>query len=99
MQSVIPKIVTALSPSLALGGRCVSYRCLGAGNVRRCFPARLCTRRGLLLHISVRLAVIIFAIKRLLWRIGDPPRLPEKTPLGPWMDRIGQLAYYTLYAL
>jgi len=54
---------------------------------------------ALFVHISAGLAVIVFVAVRLLWRIGDPPPRPEKTPLGAWMDRAGQLAHYALYAL
>ena len=63
------------------------------------FPRGPGRAAALFVHISAGLAVIGFVVMRLLWRIGDPPPRPEKTPLGPWMDRVGQLAHYALYAL
>ena len=63
------------------------------------FPKGPARAAALFMHISAGLAVIVFVAMRLLWRIGDPPPRPEKTPLGAWMDRAGQLAHYALYAL
>jgi cytochrome b561 len=63
------------------------------------FPKGPARAAALFVHISAGLAVIAFVIARLLWRIVDPPPRPEKTPLGAWMDRAGQLAHYALYAL
>ena len=63
------------------------------------FPKGPARAAALFVHISAGLAVIAFVAVRLLWRIGDPPPRPEKTPLGTWMDRAGQLAHYVLYAL
>jgi cytochrome b561 len=63
------------------------------------FPKGPARAAALFIHISAGLAVIAFVAVRLLWRIGDPPPRPEKTPLGAWMDRAGHLAHYALYAL
>jgi len=63
------------------------------------FPRGPARAAALFVHISAGLAVIVFVVVRLVWRIGDPPPAPEKTPLGPWSDRAGQLAHYALYAL
>jgi cytochrome b561 len=63
------------------------------------FPRGPARTAALFVHISAGLAVILFVAVRLLWRIGDPPPRPEKTPLGNSMDRVGQLAHYALYVL
>ena len=63
------------------------------------FPKGPARAAALFVHISAGLAVIAFVVVRLLWRIADPPPRPEKTPLGTWMDRAGQLAHYALYGL
>ena len=69
------------------------------GTFEDAFPKGPARAAALFVHISAGLAVIAFVVVRLLWRIGDPPPRPEKTPLGTWMDRAGQLAHYALYAL
>ena len=63
------------------------------------FPKGPARAAALFMHISAGLAVIAFVVVRLLWRIADHPPRPEKTPLGTWMDRAGQMAHYALYAL
>jgi cytochrome b561 len=54
---------------------------------------------GLFVHISAGLAVIAIVVLRLLWRIGNPPPTPERTPLGDWTDRAARFAHYALYVL
>jgi cytochrome b561 len=54
---------------------------------------------GLFVHISAGLTVVAIVALRLLWRIGNPPPTPERTPLGDWADRAARFAHYALYAL
>jgi cytochrome b561 len=54
---------------------------------------------GLFAHISFGIAILSFAIARLLWRLADPPPAPIDTPLGPWGELAGQVAHYAIYAL
>jgi cytochrome b561 len=54
---------------------------------------------GLFVHISAGLAILPILIGRLLWRLADPPPLPEPTVFGSWFDRVGQFGHYALYAL
>jgi cytochrome b561 len=63
------------------------------------FPRGPARAGALYAHISAGLAVIVFVVMRLIWRIGDPPPRAERTPLGAWMDRAGQFAHYALYVL
>jgi cytochrome b561 len=35
----------------------------------------------------------------LFWRLADPPPPLEHTILGAWLDRLGRLTHYALYAL
>ena len=39
---------------------------------------------GLFVHVTLGLAILTFAIARLLWRMADPPPAPEKSALGRW---------------
>jgi cytochrome b561 len=59
-------------------------------------PARAA---GLFVHMSAGLAIVALVVVRLGWRLGDPPPLPERTALGDWAERAGQLTHYALYAL
>jgi len=59
-------------------------------------PARAA---GLFVHISAGLAVIALMAMRLMWRVGDPPPPPERTPVGPWADHAARGVHYALYAL
>jgi cytochrome b561 len=54
---------------------------------------------GLFVHISTGLAVAIFVIARMLWRLADPPPAGEPTFLGKWGDWSGRAVHYALYAL
>ncbi|HET7680220.1 MAG TPA: cytochrome b [Xanthobacteraceae bacterium] len=54
---------------------------------------------GLYVHMYAGLAVIILVTLRLLWRIGDPPPLPERTVLGAWLGHAALWAHYAMYAL
>jgi len=56
-------------------------------------------RGALSIHISTGLAILLLLAVRLAWRIVDPPPRPERTALGPWLDRAGRLAHYALYSL
>ena len=54
---------------------------------------------GLFVHICAGLAILGLLFARLLWRLADPPPQPEPTVLGAWLDRVGRVAHYALYAL
>jgi len=54
---------------------------------------------GLFIHMSAGLLVLAILVLRLLWRAVDAPPEPEKTVLGPWLDRAGRLAHGVLYLL
>jgi cytochrome b561 len=54
---------------------------------------------GLFVHISVGIAILAVLTVRVLWRLADPPPLPESTVLGVLLERAGRLAHYGLYAL
>ena len=54
---------------------------------------------GLYIHMTAGLTVIAIVVLRMLWRTIDAPPAPEKTPLGPWLDRAGRLAHVVLYVL
>ena len=54
---------------------------------------------GLYIHMTAGLTVIAIVVLRMLWRTVDAPPAPEKTPLGPWLDRAGRLAHLVLYVL
>lgn len=54
---------------------------------------------GLFVHISLGLAIVGFVMARLFWRLADPPPAPEKSPLGKYGERAGQVAHYAIYAL
>jgi len=54
---------------------------------------------GLFVHITAGLSVIAIVVLRLIWRIGNPPPAPERTPLGDCGDRAAWFAQYVLYAL
>ena len=63
------------------------------------FPKGAARAAGLFVHISAGLTVIGILVLRLLWRFGDPPPPTEHTILGAWLDWVGRLAHYLLYAL
>ena len=54
---------------------------------------------GLFIHMSAGLLVLGILVLRLLWRTIDAPPAPERTPLGPWLDRAGRFAHLVLYVL
>ena len=54
---------------------------------------------GLFIHMSAGLLVLAILDLRLVWRMIDPSPLPEKTALGPWLDRAGRLTHIVLYVL
>jgi len=57
------------------------------------FPKGPARAAALFVHISAGLAVIAFVAVRLLWRIGDPPPRPEKTPLFNSVVSYGNLVF------
>lgn len=63
------------------------------------FPKGAARATSLFVHNSAGLAVIGILVLRLLWRIADPPPPLERTVLGVWLDRLGRLTHYALYAL
>lgn len=63
------------------------------------FPKGAARAASLFIHISAGLAVIGMLILRLFWRLADPPPPLEHTILGAWLDRLGRLTHYALYAL
>lgn len=63
------------------------------------FPKGEARAASLYIHISAGLAVVGILVLRLFWRLADPPPPSERTILGEWLDRIGRLTHYVLYAL
>ena len=63
------------------------------------FPKGAARAASLFVHNSAGLAVIAILVLRLFWRFTDPPPPIERTILGVWLDRVGRLAHYVLYAL
>ena len=62
-------------------------------------PRGTARNAGLFIHMSAGLLVLGILVLRLLWRVVDAPPAPEKTALGPWLDRAGRLAHLVLYLL
>lgn len=54
---------------------------------------------GLFVHISVGVAILAALAARVLWRLVDPPPLPEPGMPGAWVNAVGRLMHYALYAL
>jgi cytochrome b561 len=54
---------------------------------------------GLVAHISFGLAILVFVMARLFWRLVDPPPAAVNSRLGPWGELAGQIAHYAIYAL
>ena len=63
------------------------------------FPKGTARAASLFIHNSAGLAVIVILVLRLFWRLADPPPPTEHTVLGVWLDRVGRLTHYVLYAL
>lgn len=63
------------------------------------FPKGAARAASLFVHNSAGLAVIAILVLRLFWRFADPPPPIEHTILGAWLDRVGRLVHYVLYAL
>lgn len=63
------------------------------------FPKGPARAASLFVHNSAGLAVIAILVLRLFWRLVDPPPPIERTILGVWLDRVGRLTHYVLYAL
>jgi cytochrome b561 len=69
------------------------------GQFNDIFPKGAARAASLFIHNSAGLAVICILILRLLWRLVDPPPPIEHSVLGEWLDRVGRVAHYVLYAL
>jgi cytochrome b561 len=52
---------------------------------------------GLFVHMSLGLAIVVFVVARLFWRLSDPPPAPEKSPLGAWGEWAGKAVHYFIY--
>ena len=63
------------------------------------FPKGAARAASLFIHNSAGLAVIAILLVRLLWRVADTPPPIEQTVLGAWLDRVGRLTHFVLYAL
>jgi cytochrome b561 len=63
------------------------------------FPKGAARAASLFINISAGLAVIGILALRLSWRLADRPPPLEHTILGAWLDRLGRLTHYALYAL
>jgi len=69
------------------------------GQLDDIFPKGPARAVSLFVHNSAGLAVIVILVLRLFWRLADPPPPVEHTILGAWLDRVGRLTHYVLYAL
>ena len=54
---------------------------------------------GLFIHIFAGLAVLVFLVLRLVWRVIDRPPQAEVTPFGSWLSFLGKLTHVALYVL
>lgn len=63
------------------------------------FPKGAARAAALFVHNSAGLAVVSILVLRLFWRLANPPPPPEHTIFGAWVDRLGRLTHYVLYAL
>jgi cytochrome b561 len=63
------------------------------------FPKGAPRAASLFVHNSAGLAVIVILVLRLFWRLANPRPPLESTILGIWLDRVGRLTHYALYAL
>jgi cytochrome b561 len=50
-------------------------------------------------HVAVGLTVLAVFTLRLLWRLQDPPPVPEPTLFGRWGDRLATATHIVLYVL
>ena len=60
-------------------------------------PRGAAREAGLFAHVSLGLAVVVFVIARLFWRLSDPPPALEPSPLGAWGGRASQAMHYLIY--
>jgi cytochrome b561 len=63
------------------------------------FPKGAARAASLFVHNSAGLAVIAILVLRLFWRFTNQPPPLEHTIFGEWLDRLGRLTHYVLYAL
>jgi cytochrome b561 len=58
---------------------------------------------GLLVHISIGLAILAIALVRIPWRVASPPPPIEPTRWGKWLiewtDPVSRITHYALYVL
>lgn len=54
---------------------------------------------GLVVHMTLGQCVIALLLIRLVWRLVNPPPLPEPTPLGRLLHVAARLSHFTLYGL
>jgi len=54
---------------------------------------------GLLVHISIGLAILAFLLIRIGWRLFDPAPPLEPTRFGIWLQVIAKLTHLVLYGL
>jgi cytochrome b561 len=69
------------------------------GEFHDALPRGAARASALFVHDSAGLAVLAALALRLLWRFVDVPPQPEPTVFGAWLDQLGRLAHYALYAL
>ena len=58
---------------------------------------------GLLIHIWIGLTILVIALARIPWRIGNPPPKVLATEFGKWLvqwtDPVSRVMHYVLYGL
>lgn len=69
------------------------------GTVGEDLPRGAVRDTGEFIHMSAGLAILVLLIIRLIWRLSDPPPLPEQTPFGRWADYAGIFTHWILYVL
>src|SRR5215470_7780402 len=63
------------------------------------FPRGAIRSTGLLVHISIGLAILAFLLIRIGWRLFDPAPPLEPTRFGIWLQVIAKLTHLVLYGL
>jgi cytochrome b561 len=54
---------------------------------------------GLLMHASLGLSMLGFALARLAWRLADPPPVPEATKFGSWTVHASEIVHLLIYGI
>ncbi|HWB44961.1 MAG TPA: cytochrome b [Hyphomicrobiaceae bacterium] len=88
----IPQLMHWITVALVILAWCL-------GQFGDSFPKGTARAASLFVHISAGLAVIGILALRLVWRLADGPPPVEHTTLGAWLDRLGRITHYVLYAL